>query len=68
MKEYYVLALIVQLSLGYGLAGLLWTDKVKGCTVLWFPFIPSLRAVRTSGVASIVFAALVFAMFVGQVR
>jgi hypothetical protein len=68
MKEYYGLAVIVQLSLGFGVAGLLWPDKVKDCTVLWFPFMPSYRAVRASSIAAILFSVLVFGVFVSQFR
>jgi hypothetical protein len=67
MKDYYGLALIVQLSLGFGMAGLLWPEKVKDCTILWYPWIPSYRAVRTSSIAAIAFSMLVFCLFLQHV-
>ncbi|HZQ21212.1 MAG TPA: hypothetical protein VFA89_00140 [Terriglobales bacterium] len=67
MSDYYGLAVIVQLSLGFGMAGLLWPEKVKDCTVLWYPFIPSYRAVRTSSIAALALSMLVFVLFVQHV-
>ena len=68
MRELMVFPVIVQICLGFGMAGLLWPDKVKGCTLLWFPWIPSYRAVRYSSIGAIVFSLLVMAMFAAQFR
>ena len=68
MNDYYGLAIIIQLSLGFGVAGLLWPEKVKDCTILWFPFMPSYRAVRTSSIAAILFSVFVFGLFVSHFR
>ena len=37
------LSLVVQLCLIYGMTGIFWPDKLKDCTILWFPFFPTLR-------------------------
>ena len=68
MRELLVFPVIVQICLAFGMAGLLWPDKVKGCTVLWFPWIPSYRAVRYSSIGAIIFSLLVTAMFAAQFR
>jgi hypothetical protein len=68
MRELLVFPVIVQICLAFGMAGLLWPDKVKGCTVLWFPFIPSYRAVRYSSIGAIIFSMLVAVVFVAQLR
>lgn len=68
MRELMVFPVIVQICLGFGMAGLLWPDKVKGCTLLWFPWIPSYRAVRYSSIGAIVFSVLVAAVFAAQFR
>ena len=60
--------LIAQLCLAFGMAGLLWPEKVKGCTLLWFPWIPTYRAVRYSSIGAIVFSMLVVALFVSRLN
>ena len=68
MRELLAFPVIVQICLAFGVAGLLWPEKVKGCTLLWFPWIPSYRAVRYSSIGAILFSVLVFALFIAQYR
>jgi len=68
MRELLVFPVIVQICLAFGVAGLLWPEKVKGCTLLWFPWIPSYRAVRYSSIGAILFSVLVFALLIAQSR
>ena len=68
MRELMIFPVVVQICLAFGMAGLLWPDKVKGCTLLWFPWIPSYRAVRYSSIGAIIFSMLVTALFAAQFR
>ena len=68
MRELLIFPFIVQICLAFGMAGLLWPDKVKGCTLLWFPWIPTYRAVRYSSIGAIIFSLLVAALFAAQFR
>lgn len=68
MRGLLVFPVVVQICLAFGMAGLLWPDKVKGCTILWFPWIPTYRAVHYSSIAAIVFSFLVTALFAAQFR
>jgi len=68
MVELFAFPLIAQLCLAFGMAGLLWPEKVKGCTVLWFPWIPTYRAVRYSSIGAIVFSMLVVALFLSRLN
>jgi hypothetical protein len=68
MRELLGFPIIVQICLAFGVAGLLWPEKVKGWRLLWFPWIPSYRAVRYSSIGAILFSVLVFALFVVQSR
>jgi len=46
--------LVVQLGLGFGLAGLFWPDKFMPLfEILMFPWAPSSSAVRANGLAAI---------------
>jgi len=55
------LSLVIQLALAFGLAGLLWPDKlVPVFDVLLFPWPASHRTIRTSSLASIFLYALLF--------
>jgi hypothetical protein len=52
--DYLGLCLFVQLSLAFGVAGLLWPDKFMPLfDVLMFPWAASYRTVRTNSVAAI---------------
>jgi len=68
MVELFAFPLIAQLCLAFGMAGLLWPEKVKGCTLLWFPWIPTYRAVRYSSIGAIVFSMLVVALFLSRLN
>jgi len=53
--ENLILYIIVQLNLVFGVAGLLWPDKLMPVFgVLMFPWPASHRAIRTHGVVAIV--------------
>jgi hypothetical protein len=50
-----IFCIIVQLNLVFGVAGLIWPDKLKPVFgVLMFPWPVSSRAIRTHGIVAIV--------------
>ena len=52
--ENLIFCIIVQLNLIFGVAGLLWPDKLKPYFgILMFPWPASYRAIRTHGVVAI---------------
>jgi hypothetical protein len=54
-------SLVIQLALAFGLAGLLWPDKlVPVFDVLSFPWLASHRTIRSSSVAAILLSVLLF--------
>jgi hypothetical protein len=57
----YALSLVIQLTLAFGLAGLLWPDKLLPVfDVLMFPWPASYRTIRTSSLGAILLSALLF--------
>lgn len=62
------LGLVVQICLAYGMAGLFWPEKLKDCTLLWFPFFPTHRMIRHSGVAALCVSGLLFVVLLSQLR
>ena len=64
------LALIVQLSLAFGIAGLFWPEKFLPLfEVLMYPFwAATLRIVRAHSVAALVLSAVLFASLLGNMR
>jgi hypothetical protein len=59
----YALAvsLLIQLTLAFGLAGLLWPDKfLPVFDVLMFPWPASYRTIRTSSLAAILLSGVLF--------
>lgn len=53
--ENLIFCIVVQLNLIFGVAGLLWPDKLKPYFgVLMFPWPASYRAIRTHGIVAIV--------------
>jgi hypothetical protein len=67
-ESYWLFPSSYRYALAFGVAGVLWPEKVKGCTLLWFPWIPSYRAVRYSSIGAILFSVLVFALLIAQSR
>jgi len=61
-----VLGCIAQLCLAQGMVGLLWPEKLKDCTILWFPFFPTQRMIRSIGVVSLCAAAALFGLLLIQ--
>ncbi|HXY06837.1 MAG TPA: hypothetical protein VEI52_03205 [Terriglobales bacterium] len=54
-------SLVIQLALAFGLAGLLWPDKlIPVFDLLLFPWPASHRTIRSSSVAAIVLSVLLF--------
>jgi len=52
--ENLIFCVIVQLNLAFGVAGLIWPDKLMSVFgVLMFPWPASYRAIRTHGIVSI---------------
>lgn len=52
---------IIQLSLVFGLAGLLWPEKLAPVfDILMFPWPSSYRTVRTNSIAALLLSALLF--------
>ncbi len=63
--EGFSLAIIMQVSLAVGLAGLLWPEKLKPVfEVLMFPWFPTYRALRLHSIAAIAFSFLLFLTWV----
>ena len=55
------LPLIVQLCLVFGMAGLLWPEKVKPVfEVLMFPWFPTYRTLRIHSIGALAFSAVLF--------
>jgi len=64
-----MVSLVIQLALAFGLAGLLWPDKLFPVfDVLLFPWPASHRTIRTSSVAAIVLSVLLFLALLPGVR
>jgi hypothetical protein len=61
------LCLVVQLCLAFGVAGLLWPERLMPFfEVLMFPWAASYRAVRANSIAAIALSVLLFAkLFIG---
>lgn len=67
--ENLVFYLIVQLNLIFGVAGLMWPDKLMPVFgLLMFPWPPSHRAIRTHGVVAILGYLLVLAKILATAR
>lgn len=61
------LCLAVQLSLGFGVAGLLWPEKFLPLfEVLMFPWAPSQRILRANSIAAILLAILLLASLLAR--
>ena len=53
--------LVIQFALAFGLAGLLWPEKLAPVfDVLMFPWLSSYRTVRANSIAAIVLSLLLF--------
>jgi hypothetical protein len=61
------LCVVVQLCLAFGVAGLLWPERLMPFfEVLMFPWAASYRAVRANSIAAIALSVLLFAkLFIG---
>jgi hypothetical protein len=58
-------SLVIQLTLAFGLAGLLWPDKLAPVfDVLLFPWPASARRIRSSSLAAIFLSVLLFVALV----
>lgn len=67
--ENLIFYLIVQLNLIFGLAGLIWPDKLMPVFgLLMFPWPASYRAIRTHGIVAIVGYLLVLAKVLATAR
>jgi len=67
----YALAvsLVIQLTLAFGLAGLLWPDKLLPVfDVLMFPWPASHRTIRASSLAAILLSGVLFCSLVARGR
>jgi len=67
----YALAvpLVIQLTLAFGLAGLLWPDKLLSVfAVLMFPWPASYRTIRTSSLVAILLSGMLFGALVARGR
>ena len=63
------LCLLVQFCLAFGLAGLLWPEKVKPYfEVMMFPWAASYRALRVNSLASIALSGLLLARLFADAR
>ena len=68
--DHILLALIVQLSLTFGVAGLFWPEKFLPLfDVLMYPFwAATLRIVRAHSVAALMLSTVLFASLLGNIR
>jgi hypothetical protein len=67
--ENYIVLLIVQLNLIFGIAGLLWPDRLMPVfAVLMFPWPASHRAIRVHGIVAIAGYVLVLAKLFAILR
>lgn len=67
--ENLIFYLIVQLNLIFGVAGLMWPERLMPVFgVLMFPWPASHRAIRTHGIVSIIGYLLVLAKILGTAR
>jgi len=67
--ENYLVLLIVQLNLIFGVAGLLWPERLMPVfAVLMFPWPASYRAIRVHGVVAIVGYLLVLVKLFAMLR
>jgi hypothetical protein len=63
------LSLVIQLTLAFGLAGLLWPDKLLPLfDVLMFPWPASYRTIRTSSLATIFLSGALFFSLLAHAR
>ena len=61
MSHHFVVSLVVQLSLAFGLAGLLWPERLIAVfDVLMFPWPATHRFVRANAWAALVLSVLLF--------
>jgi hypothetical protein len=64
-----VLCLLVQLCLAFGVAGLLWPEKLMPFfEVLLFPWVATYRSIRTNSIAAIGLSVLIFARLLAGIR
>ena len=67
--ENYIVLLVVQLNLIFGVAGLLWPDRLMPVfAVLMFPWPASHRAIRVHGIIAIAGYVLVLAKLLVMAR
>ena len=67
--ENYIVLLIVQLNLIFGIAGLLWPDRLMPVfAVLMFPWPASHRAIRVHGIVAIAGYLMVLAKVFAMLR
>jgi len=65
--ERLTLPLGIQLCLAFGIAGLLWPEKLKPVfETLMFPWFPTYRALRNHSVAAILLSVVLFVVFVAR--
>jgi len=65
--ERLTLPLVIQLCLAFGIAGLLWPEKLKPVfETLMFPWFPTYRALRNHSVAAILLSVVLFVVFVAR--
>lgn len=63
------LCLLVQFCLAFGIAGLLWPEKIKPYfEVMMFPYGATYRALRANSIASVALSVLLFARLLAESR
>ena len=61
MSQHFIVSLVVQLSLAFGLAGLLWPERLIAVfDVLMFPWPATHRFVRANAWAALLLSVLLF--------
>ncbi len=65
--DHLVLSLVVQMSLAFGVAGLLWPEKlVEVFDVLMFPWPATHKTVRANAIGAILISVLLFLTLVAR--
>ncbi len=66
--DLFALSCIVQICLAYGMTGIFWPEKLKDCTILWFPFFPTHRTIRHTGVGALCASGLLFVVLLARLH
>ncbi len=67
--EHITIPLLIQFCLGFGIAGLLWPEKLKPVLeTLMFPWFPSYRVLRNHSVGAILLSFVLLVVFIARLH